>query len=164
MKLKYKLKIILIATVVLISACNSKKEQKTDFIDNSDVVFIELENGETEIIRKNYEDGFVFENWNAYNMANAQLLRMENDEFKISKNRIIYLKKFVNNLSETIPSWLETNEVQEEINDIEEEFAVLIDELNESTQQIRANCKELNKEFKDLRKDINERVEDYTSS
>ncbi|MBU3011084.1 hypothetical protein KO506_06700 [Polaribacter vadi] len=163
MKSKHKIKILL-AAILLISSCNFKNEEKTDLKSNSDVVYIELDNGDTEIIRKNYEDGFVFENWNAYNMANAQLLSMENDEFKISKNRIIYLKKFVNNLSETIPSWLQTNEVQEEINDVEKEFTVLIDELNESTQQIRANCKELNKEFKDLRQDINERVEDYTNS
>lgn len=164
MKLKHIFKIFLIANLVFIYSCNSKKADKTNFIDNSDVVFIELNNGKTEIIRKNYEDGFVFDNWNAYNIANAQLLRMENDEFKISKNRIIYLKKFVNNLSETIPSWLQTSKVESEIKDVEREFSVLIDELNESTQQIRANCKELNKEFKDLRKGIHERVENYTNS
>lgn len=164
MKLKPIFKIFLIVNLIFIYSCDSKKQEKTNFIDNSDVVFIELDNGETEIIRKNYENGFVFDDWNAYNMANAQLLRMQNDEFMISKNRIIYLKKFVNNLSETIPSWLKNSNVEKQIKDVEREFAVLINELNESTQQIRENCKELNKEFEDLREGIHERVENYTNS
>ncbi|WP_439132895.1 hypothetical protein [Polaribacter sp.] len=164
MNIKNQITLVLVTFIILISSCTTKKDKKAIFLDNPNVFRIELENGDTEIIRKNYDDDFIFDNWNAYNLVNTQLSLIENQEYKISKNRIVNLKQFINNLSVTIPNWLKTNDINKEIDDVEREFNQLINELNQSTQVIRDNCRELNDEFNELKENVNKTVKDYTNS
>ncbi|MHB0754837.1 hypothetical protein [Polaribacter sp. M15] len=159
-----KIKLLTVVLIVVFSSCSTKKQDKAIFLDNPNVFRIELENGEKEIVKKNYEDDFIFEDWNAYNMVHTQLSLMKNEEYKISKNRIIYLKKFINNLSTTMPNWLQNTSVNQEIDDVETQFDTLIEQLDESTQVIRANCRELNQEFNELQKEVKNTVKNYTNS
>ncbi|WP_397444612.1 hypothetical protein [Polaribacter sp. R77954] len=164
MNILNKIKYVLLLFSIVFSSCSTKKREKAIFLDNPNVFRIKLENGETEIVRKNHADDYIFESWNAYNMVNTQLSLMENEEYKISKNRIVYLKKFMNNLAVSIPNWLQTNAINQELEDVEEEFDKLIDELDESTHVIRKNCRELNQEFNELQKEVKKTVKSYTNT
>ncbi len=159
-----KIKSILIVFTIVLSSCITKKDKKAIFLDNPNVFRIKLENGETEIVKKNYDDDFIFDNWNAYNLVNTQLSLIESQEYQISKNRIINLKQFINNLSVTMPNWLKTNNIVKEIDDVKRKYNQLIKELNQSTQVIRENCRELNQEFNELKENVNKTVKDYTNS
>ena len=156
------IKILMITVVLFFSSCKNEKSNKRVFLDNPNVFLIELDNGTTEIIRKNYDNDLIFDKWNAYNFASSELLRMKEAEYKISKSRIVNLDKFINTLSETTPDWLQTNEIAANIISIEKEYTILIDEIDLSTKQIRENCRALNIEFEQLRENITEIVEDYS--
>ncbi|PQJ80212.1 hypothetical protein [Polaribacter porphyrae] len=164
MKYIKNIKLVLISFFLMLGACNSKEEKKQAYAQNPNIYMVELEDGETIMLKKDYYDTFSFENWNNFNVANTRLLQIEENDYKTSINRLVNLKPFIRNLSETAPEWLKTEEVLEDINDVEKEYKELLKEIDGSTKEVRENCKELNEEFDELRENINEIVEDYTNS
>tara|TARA_R110002126_G_scaffold291479_2_gene453044 strand:+ start:5707 stop:6195 length:489 start_codon:yes stop_codon:yes gene_type:complete len=162
MNFKDKIKILIMTVMLFFSSCKNEKQNKRVFRDNPNVFLIELNNGDTEMIRKNYDDDLIFDKWNAYNFVSSELLRMEDADYKVSKSRIVNLDKFISTLSETTPNWLKTNEVAINIIAIEKEYGILIDEIGASTKQVRENCRALHREFQELRENITEIIEDYS--
>ncbi|MBT8246117.1 hypothetical protein [Winogradskyella sp.] len=159
--LKYSFLFFIIASF---SSCDLTRTTPKNFVDTPNLFLVKMDDGEKIIVRKDYNDGLSFENWNAYNVINTKLFNIERYEFKTSKNNLIKLKPFINSLSQTAPEWLKTAEVIKEINDVKAEYMLLLGELDGSTSIIRENCIALNDEFNELRENIHEVVENYKIS
>lgn len=162
--IKYLKHILFLLLFVSIFSCDITRKKPKNFIDTPNLFMVQVNDGEKIIVRKDYNDGLSFENWNAYNVINTKLFNIERYDFKTSKNNLVKLKPFINDLSQTAPNWLRTPEVIKEINKVKAEFTVLIEELDASTSAIRDNCEALNDAFKELRIDVQNVVENYKIS
>lgn len=146
MKTIQKLLFTIAFTTLLFAACNSTKSTK-----------IKLDNG--EFAEFSNEEGYLsFKEWGSFNSVNQEMHTNKNVDIQSKTNRLESLKVDVDNLQNTIPTWLKTEEVLEDIDDVQEEFKKLIKEKNEPTKNVEQNFEEFTEKFDDLREELNETI------
>lgn len=150
---------IVLTTSLFFISCGFKKDNGKIFEDNPRIELLELNNGKEVILRKDYYGTYSFNNWNAYNIANIEIHRIEEVDYKISKNRLLNLNDEIYSLPNKIPKWLKTEEVIEDIYYVQEEYSKLLKQRNLSTKMVRQNWKEFTEKFDDLRDELDETIE-----
>ena len=102
-----------------------------------------------------------FDDWSDYTVVNYELADMKRNNFITTKDRISLMNYRVANLSNTIPSWLKTEEVMEDVADIQKEYLELIKDTDASENEIKENLEELSEKFDDLKEELDETVAEY---
>lgn len=146
---------------IVLTSCEIRKDKK--YVDSPNILFVELNNGEKQIVRKDDYGTYSFSNWNSYNIININVHRAEDIDYKTSRDKIHYLNEHMSNLQETIPNWLKTEDILEDVKDVQEKYKILLKESGESTAKVRENWQMLTENFNDLREDLSDIVEDYNT-
>ncbi|WP_299063152.1 hypothetical protein [uncultured Polaribacter sp.] len=157
MKIIKKFTAVLTVTGLLFMSCNKTTDTEYKTME------IKIADGQTVEYKVDSEGHLAFNDWDVFNDANRELMEIEERDLAVNPEIIEGLNNSVNNLGNTIPSWLKTEEVLEDIEDVQEEYKKLLDERNEPAKNVKQNLEELNEKFDDLREELNETIEDYNS-
>ncbi|MFD2530049.1 MULTISPECIES: hypothetical protein [Polaribacter] len=157
MKIIKKFTAVLTVTGLLFMSCNNATDTEYKTME------IKIADGQTVEYKVDSEGHLAFNDWDGFNDANRELMEIEERDLAVNSEIIEGLNNSVNNLGNTIPAWLKTEEVLEDIDDVQEEYKKLLDERNEPAKNVKQNLEELNEKFDDLREELNETIEDYNS-
>lgn len=152
---------LVLTTSLFLFSCGIRKDKSTAYNNNPRIKLLTLDNGEEVIVRKDYYDTYSFNSWNAYNLANIEIHRIEEADFEIAKNRYFNLNDDISKLDKRMPEWLKTEEVLEDIDDVKEEYSKLMKERNAPTKNVLQNWEEFTEKFDDLREELEETIEKY---
>lgn len=154
---------IVLTTSLFFISCDFKKDNSTKFDDSPRIELLELNNGNEVLLRIDYYGTYSFKNWNAYNLVNTELHRIEGINYKTSLNRILNLDKGISSLRSTILNWLKTEEVMEDIDGVQKEYSFLLNERNGSKQKVKQNLEKFTGKFDDLRQELSETVGEFSA-
>lgn len=144
--------------------------EMTDMQNNADTV--EKDN---RVTTKNYamkdgnsisynqdERGVVsMKDWDDYTVVSYEMYDLEDSDFETADVRLANIGKRIDNLGNSIPTWLKTEEVMEDVADVQKEYKELIAEGNASEKEKRENYEELSEKFDDLREELSETIDEY---
>lgn len=102
-----------------------------------------------------------FDDWADFTVVNYELAEVRNNESANNNQRIRNLNYRMANLRNSIPKWLQTEEVMEDIADIQKEYLELIQDSDASEKEMQENIEELTEQFDDLKEELNETIEKY---
>ena len=102
-----------------------------------------------------------FEDWADFTVVNYELAEVRKKEVSESAQRLRNLNYRVANLRNTIPTWLQTEEVLEDISDIQKEYLELIKDSNATEKEMQENLEEFTEQFDDLKEELDETVAKY---
>lgn len=138
-----------------------EKSEKAEEVNEIKTRQYAMADGDEFTYRYDNEGAISLNNWNDYNTVTLKMAEIEDADFVVTFEDLNGLEYSILNLSESIPSWLRTEEVMEDIADIQKEYKELIAEQNASESERQENLEELNEQFADLREELAETVEDY---
>ena len=179
---------VLLLALVLVS-CDTKKTNKEDLeeitiletrkdsvealVNKNDDSLVESFNNEFKTRRYKMKDGTIiaynldkngivgFDDWADFTVVNYELAEVRNKEISETEQRIRNLNFRVANLRNTIPTWLQTEEVLEDISDIQKEYLELIKDSDATEKEMKENLEELTEQFDDLKEELNETITKY---
>ena len=102
-----------------------------------------------------------FDDWEDFTTVNNELVNIRKSNEPNTKERIESLNYRVANLRNTIPDWLQTEEVLEDVADVQKEYLELISEKYVSENEMKENLEEVYEKFDDLKEELYETIETY---
>ncbi|NVJ88266.1 MAG: hypothetical protein HWD82_02340 [Flavobacteriaceae bacterium] len=141
-----------------IISCKNKNDK---FIENDDLALVDITEDKTVLLKKDDFGTYSFNNWNDFNLLNVRLHVAESKEFRVPVSTVGVYEEAVNNLHNSIPKWLKSEDLVKEIKDAQKKYDNLIDERFKSTTKVRKNWSELTNAFDDVRELLNEKVDNY---
>ncbi|MHB0754865.1 hypothetical protein [Polaribacter sp. M15] len=179
---------LLILSSIILTSCN-KTKNKTEIEDKKEVskaIKVEKDNVDVKVKNEDFNtnqiktrtyklkdratpivydldiNGVVgFDDWEDFTTVNNELVNIRKSNEPNTKERIESLNYRVANLRNTIPDWLQTEEVLEDVADVQKEYLELISEKYVSENEMKENLEEVYEKFDDLKEELYETIETY---
>jgi hypothetical protein len=121
-----------------------------------------MEDGRTIIYDINAKGIVGFDDWSNYTEVNAELESFKDKEYITVEKNVINLNDRMENLANTIPEWLKTDEVLEDVEEVQEEYKELMADNDDSETEVEKNLDALSDKFDELKETLDETVASYT--
>ncbi|MCG1034848.1 hypothetical protein [Polaribacter sargassicola] len=121
-----------------------------------------MKDGRTIIYDINAKGIVGFDDWSNYTEVNAELESFKDKEYITVEKNVINLNDRMENLANTIPEWLKTEEVLEDVEAVQEEYRELVDDNEDTESEVEKNLEALSDKFDELKETLDETVAAYT--
>ncbi|WP_397444642.1 hypothetical protein [Polaribacter sp. R77954] len=175
-----------ISNMMLLSCNNPKKKTTTDSQEIGEAIKVEKDNVDIELKNEDVDENLIktrsyklkdratpivydldingvvgFDDWEDFTTVNNELVSIRNTNKANTKERIESLNYRVANLRNTIPDWLQTEEVLQAVANVQKEYLELISEKYVSDDEMKENLDEVFEKFDDLKEKLDDTINQY---